>query len=102
LWGEPLDYVPHSFEECQDSWASVAQPTLPPPFPTDSGLFLPLALGAGLLIETTLPELRVEAGALDLPLEPAKSPVEAFVILNNHFQTDHTPFEVSPKISTLS
>jgi hypothetical protein len=80
----------------------VAQTPLPPPLSTDGGFFLPLALGAGLLIETTLPELRVEAGALDLPLEPAKSPVEAFVILDNHFQTDHTPFDVSSKISMLS
>jgi hypothetical protein len=63
-------------------------PTLPP----DGGLSLPLPLGAGLLIETALTELGIQTRPLNLPLEPAKSPVEALVVLDDNFQTDHAPF----------
>jgi hypothetical protein len=72
----------------------VAQAPLAPPLSTDGRFLLPLALGAGLLIETAFPEFGIEPGPLNLPFEPTKSPVEALIVLNDHFQTDHTPFEV--------
>ena len=66
--------------------------SLPPSLPPDGRLSLPLPLSAGLLIEATLTEFRVEAGPLDFSFEPAKSPVEALVVLDDDFQTDHAPF----------
>jgi len=73
-------------------WTLGPLPPLSPPLPPDRSFPLPLPLGAGLLVEPALPELRVEPGPLDLPLEPAKCPVEAFVVLDENFQTDHAPF----------
>ena len=72
--------------------ASVPQAPLAPPLPPNGGLPLPLPLGAGLLIEAALTQLGVEAGPLNLPLETAQSPVEALVVLDDDFQTDHAPF----------
>jgi len=69
--------------------------SLAPTFPPDCGLALALPLGAGLFIEPTLPELGVQAGPLDFPLEPAEGPIEALVILDDDFQTDHAPFRRS-------
>ena len=66
--------------------------SLAPTFPSDSGFPLPLSLGAGLLIEPALPKLGVEPGSLNFSLEPAECPVEAFVVLDENFQTDHAPF----------
>jgi hypothetical protein len=74
--------------------ASGPRAPLSSSFPPDGRLFLSFSLSAGLLIEPSLPELGVEAGALDFSLEPTKSPVEAFIVLYDHFQTDHTPFRV--------
>ena len=68
------------------------RPPLPSPFPPDSGFTLPLPLGAGLLIEPAFPKLGIEPGSLHFSLEPAECPVEAFVVLDENFQTDHAPF----------
>jgi hypothetical protein len=65
---------------------------LPSPLTPDGGLTLPLPLGAGLFIETAFPEFRVEAGPLHFPLEPAEGPIEALIVLDDDFQTDHAPF----------
>jgi len=65
---------------------------LTPTFPPNRGFPLPLPLGTGLLIEPTLPKLGIEAGSLNFSLEPAECPVEAFVVLDENFQTDHAPF----------
>ena len=67
---------------------------LPAAFATDGRFLLPLPLSAGLLVEAALPELGVEAGPLDFPLEPAESPVEAFIVLDDDFQADHAPLKV--------
>ena len=71
---------------------SVPQAPLPAPLPPDRRLALPLSLGTGLLVEATLPKLGVETGPLDLSLETAKGPIEALVVLDDNFQTDHAPF----------
>lgn len=63
--------------------------TLTPTLATDRGLTLPLTLGARLFIVATLAQLRIEARALNLPLEAAKSAVEALVVLYDDFQDDH-------------
>ena len=73
---------------------------LPPSLPPNRRFPLPLPLGAGLLVEPPLPEFGIEAGPLDLSLEPAKCPVETFVVLDEDFQTDHAPFS-SFRISSL-
>jgi hypothetical protein len=87
-----VSYPPHPGEGvCLDLGPLTP---LAPPFPPDGCFPLPLPLGTGLLIETPLPELRIEPGPLDLPLEPAQGPVEAFVVLDKNFQTNHTPFGV--------
>jgi len=67
---------------------------LPSPLTADGGFSLPFPLCTGLFVETTFPELRVEPGPLYLPLEPAQCTVEAFVVLDENFQTDHAPFVV--------
>jgi len=67
---------------------------LAPPFSPNRSFPLTLPLGAGLLVEAPLPELGVEAGPLNLPLETAQRPIEAFVVLDENFQTDHAPFSV--------
>ena len=64
---------------------------LPPPLPTNGSLSLALSLGAGLLVETTLPQLGVETGTLDLALEPAQCPLEALIVMYDDFQSDHAP-----------
>ncbi len=74
---------------------------LPPSLPPNSRFLLPLPLGAGLLVEPPFPKLGIEPGSLDLSLEPAKCPVETFVILDEDFQTDHAPFS-GFEISTSS
>jgi hypothetical protein len=51
-------------------------------------------LGAGLLVEAAFPELGIEPGPLHFPLEPTECPVEAFVVLDENFQTDHAPFSM--------
>ena len=51
-------------------------------------LALPLPLCARLLVEAALAELGIEARPLDLALETAQGPVEAFVLLNDDFQED--------------
>ena len=66
-------------------------PPLPAPLAADGSLPLPLALGAGLLVEPTLSELGVETGALNLTLEPPERALEALVVLDRHFQRGHTP-----------
>jgi hypothetical protein len=70
---------------------SGALPPLPPAFPPDGRFPLPFPLGAGLLVEPPLPKLGIKAGPLDFPLEPTESSFEAFVVLDDDFQTDHTP-----------
>ena len=71
--------------------AASSGATLTSPLPTNGGLALTLALGARLLVEPTLPELGVETGPLDLPLEATKRSLEAFVVLNRNYQLDHRP-----------
>jgi hypothetical protein len=66
--------------------------TLPTTLPPNGRFPLSLPLSTGLLVEAPLPQLRIETGTLHLPLEPAKSPIEAFVVLDDNFQTDHAPF----------
>ncbi len=61
---------------------------LPPALSTNGGFPLPLALGAGLLVEAALTQLGVESRPLDFSLEPAKGPFEALVLLNDDFQTE--------------
>ena len=72
--------------------------TLATTFPPDRCFTLPLALSARLLVEAALAEFGVQAGSLDLPLEAAQGPIEAFVLLNEDFQgvspdnlSDRTP-----------
>ena len=65
--------------------------TLTLPIPTYGGLAVTLALGARLLVEPALPELGVETGTLDLPLEATQRALEAFVVLNRNFQLNHRP-----------
>ena len=62
---------------------------------TPNGRFtLPLPLSARLFVEATLPEFGVETRSLHLTLEPAKGPLEAFVVLNSYFQEITTPQQV--------
>ena len=56
-------------------------------------LTLPLPLGARLFVEAALPEFGVETRPLHLTLEPAKGPLEAFVVLNGYFQKITTPLQ---------
>jgi hypothetical protein len=67
---------------------------LPSPLSPNGSFPLPLPLSTGLLVEAPLPKLGIEAGPLDLSLETPQCPIEAFVVLNENFQTDHTPFIV--------
>ena len=93
LAGEPLSFfLPPSRREVRLDQSGLRAPPLPPPLPSDRSFPLPLPLGAGLLIEPPLPKLGIEPGPLNFPLEPAEGPVEAFVVLDENFQTDHAPF----------
>jgi hypothetical protein len=68
---------------------------LPPPLSADRGLALALPLGAGLLVEPALSELRVETRTLDFALEPAQCPLETLVVMYHDFQGDHAPYVVT-------
>jgi len=63
--------------------------TLSAALATDGGFFLPLPLCTRLLIEPALTQLRVQAGALNLPLEATERAVETFVVLYDDFQDGH-------------
>ena len=63
-------------------------------------LLQPLALRAGLLVEAALPQLGVESRPLDLALEAAQGPLEAFVLLNDDFQLT-TQVALSEPVSTI-
>ena len=56
----------------------------------DRCFFLPLPLGAGLLVVTTLAQLGVQSGALHLPLEAAERAIETLVVLDDDFQGNRT------------
>lgn len=73
----------------------MPQAALPPPLPADGRLPLSLALGAGLFVKASLPKLGVKAGTLNFPLEASEGPIEALVVLDDDFQTDHAPFRGS-------
>lgn len=64
---------------------------LTPALAADRRFALPLALGAGLLVEAALAELGVEPRPLDLALEAPQGPLEALVVLDGHFQGNHAP-----------
>jgi len=64
---------------------------LAPAFTPDGGFLLALSLRAWLLVEPTLPKLRIKSGALDFPLELAKGPLEVVAFLNDYFQDNHSP-----------
>ena len=55
LPGESLFFLPPSVQR-ESVWTLGLLPPLPPPLPSDSSFPLPLPLGAGLLVETPLPE----------------------------------------------
>jgi len=55
-------------------------------FAPNRGFALPLPLSAWFLVEPALAEFGVEPGPLDLPLEAAQGPIEAFILLNEDFQ----------------
>jgi len=76
-----------------DVRASGSQASLPPSFTPNGRLALPLPLSAGLFIKTTLPELGIEAGSLNFSFEPTECPIEALVVLDDDFQTNHAPFK---------
>lgn len=66
-------------------------PTKPTALAANGRFPLPLPLGTRLLIEATLPELGIEPGALDLPLELAERPLEILALLHDYFQGNHRP-----------
>jgi hypothetical protein len=63
--------------------------TLSAALATDGGFFLPLPLCTRLLIVPALTQLRVQARALNLPLEATERAVETFVVLYDDFQDGH-------------
>lgn len=69
--------------------ATDRRTALPTTLATDRGLTLPLPLCAGLLIETALAELGIQAGTLNLTLEATQRPLETLVVLNLNVQTYH-------------
>ncbi len=69
-------------------------PALTTAFAANGRLTLSLPLGARLFVKTTLPKFGVETRSLHLTLEPAKGPLEAFVVLNSYFQEITTPQQV--------
>ena len=91
-----LSVLPSALEGALSGPRGVSQlwplPPLPPPLPSNGGFPLSLPLSARLLVEAALAELGIKAGPLNLPLETAEGPVEAFVVLDENFQTDHAPF----------
>lgn len=68
-------------------------PTVPPALTPNGGFLLPLPLGAGLLIEAPLPQLGIESGTLNLPLELPEGPLEVLPLLHDHFQSNHRPWD---------
>ncbi len=65
--------------------------TLTTTLATNGGFALPLTLGARLLIEATLPKLRIQTRPLDLPLEAAQRAIKTLVISDDYFQDYHSP-----------
>jgi hypothetical protein len=68
----------------------AAIPTLAAALTPDGGFALPLPLSARLLVVATLAQLRVQTGALHLPLEAAERSVETLVVLDDDFQKNRT------------
>jgi len=66
-------------------------PALTTAFAPNGRLTLPFPLGARLFVEATFPKFGVEPRSLNLALEPAKGPLETFVVLNRYFQRMTTP-----------
>ncbi len=66
--------------------APLEAATLPASLTPDGRFPLPLTLGARLLVEPALTQLRVQSRALDLALESTQGAVEAFVLLDDYFQ----------------
>jgi hypothetical protein len=71
--------------------AGTGIPALPPTLSPNGGFALSLSLGAGLLVKAALPELGIQAGALHFALELPQRTFEVFALLNDDFQTNHSP-----------
>lgn len=66
-------------------------PALTTTFATNGGFALALALGARLLVEATLPKLRIQTRPLHFTLEAAQRAIETLVISDGYFQDYHSP-----------